>query len=264
MTALLFVVSIPFLRDQFSDGVEALLDIPVQSGVRKIRPVREAEAIAEFLKNEFYQPDFDRYREPFREVVANPNFNNERDNALRKALLYRRRGRLWRELPPDTEWWEITLDMADLQRIRVFPRNQWRRHADDAYQLLDTAERIGARIESRSSNAFLAKLHAMSTDFADAPEHSAVLLIGIDERSPLTIIEGNHRMTAAALVSPEQVPRQFRFLCGFSPRMMDCCWYQTDLGTLWHYAKNSVTYIFEDRHRVINQALRERSRVSPA
>jgi len=264
MTALLGVVSIPFLRTQFAGDAEDAPELPFHSSVRKIRPIREAEVIAEFLKNEFYQPEFDRYREPFREVVANPDFNNQRDNALRRALLYRRRGRLWREIPADTEWWEITLDTADLHRIRVFPRNQWRRHADDRYQLLDTAERIGARIESRSSNAFLAKLHSMSTDFADAPEHSAVLLIGIDERSPLTIIEGNHRMTAAALVSPAQVPRQFRFLCGFSPRMMDCCWYQTDLATLWHYAKNSVTYVFEDRHGVIDAALREREHVTQA
>lgn len=260
MTALLAVVAVPFVRTQLVGQPPHA--VRVQSGVHKIRPVREAEAIAEFLKNEFYQPDFDRYREAFREVVSSPDLNNERDNALRKALLYRRRGRLWRELPPDTEWWEITLDTGDLQRIRVFPRNQWRRHADDSYQLLDTAARIGARIESRSTNAFLAKLHAMSTDFADAPEHSAVLLIGIDELSPLTIIEGNHRMTAAALVSPEQVPRQFRFLCGFSPRMMDCCWYQTDFATLWHYAKNSVTYVFEDRYGVIEKALREKGYVT--
>ncbi|MGH9528441.1 MAG: lipopolysaccharide biosynthesis protein [Terriglobales bacterium] len=264
MTALLAVVAVPFLRAQLSGEEQALPVARVQSGVRKIRPVREAEAIAEFLKNEFYQPEFDRYRDAFRELVANPDLKNERDNVLRKALLYRRRGRLWRELPADTEWWEITVDLRDLQRIRVFPRNQWRRHADDSYQLLDTAERIGARIETRSSNAFLAKLHSMSTDFADAPEHSAVLLIGIDESSSLTIIEGNHRMTAAALVSPEQIPRQFRFLCGFSPRMMECCWYQTDLATLWHYAKNSVTYVFEDRHGVIDKALRERRHFTQA
>jgi O-antigen/teichoic acid export membrane protein len=258
MTALLAVVAIPFLRTQFAIQVLPEREVLVQFGVHRVHRVREAEAIAEFLKNEFYQPEFDPYREPFHDVVANPDFENESDNILRRALLYRRRGRLWRELPPDTEWWEITLDTDDLRRIRVFPRSQWRRHADDSYQLLDTAERIAGRIQSRSSNAFLAKLHSMSTDFADAPEHSAVLLIGIDERSPLTIIEGNHRMTAATLVSPEQVPRQFRFLCGFSPRMAECCWYQTDLSTLWHYAKNSVAYVFEDRHGIINEALRSR------
>ncbi|MGH9511793.1 MAG: lipopolysaccharide biosynthesis protein [Terriglobales bacterium] len=261
MTVLLLVVSVPFLRAQFAGAVAPALDVGVRSGLQKIRRVREAEAIAEFLKNEFYQPEFDRYREPFRHLVAHPNFENEGDNALRKALLYRRRGRLWRELPPDTEWWEATLETGDLQRIRVFPRSQWRRHADESYQLLDTAQRIGARIESRRSNAFFAKLQSMSTDFAEMPEHSAVLLIGIDECSPLTIIEGNHRMTASTLVSPEQVPRQFRFLCGFSPRMKECCWYQTDLSTLWHYAKNSITYVFEDRHRIINEGLEKRAGV---
>jgi len=73
------------------------------------------------------------------------------------------------------------------------------------------------------------------------------LLIGLDESSPLTIIEGNHRMVAATMVSPFIVPERFRFYCGFSPRMTECCWYKTDVSTLWHYAKNSVKYIARDR-----------------
>jgi hypothetical protein len=137
----------------------------------------------------------------------------------------------------------------------VFPRNQWRKHAKNSYYLLETAERIRERILAQSSDAFIAKLRSLSIELAGAQTHSSVLLIGIDESAPLTIIEGNHRMTAAALVSPEQVPSRFRFLCGFSPRMMECCWYQTDLSTLWHYAKNSVEYLFLDRQVVINEAL---------
>lgn len=258
MTTLLIVVSIPFLRTQLAGGVRFVPEMAGPVGVRKIARVTEAEVIAEFLKSEFYQGEFDRYREPFSDVVARPDFTNQHDNRLRRALLYRRRGRLWRELPTDTEWWEITLETSDLERIRVFPRNQWRRHADDSYQLMDTAERIRERIASNPSNRFIAKLRSLSTEFAEAAERSSVILIGIDEQSPLTIIEGNHRMTAATLVSPEQVPRQFRFLCGFSPRMMECCWYQTDLSTLWHYALNSVSYLFEDRHGIINEALRKR------
>ena len=89
------------------------------------------------------------------------------------------------------------------------------------YYLLDTAERIGGRI-SRSSDAFVAKLRSLSAELAHAEaaengKRGTVLLIGIDEKSPLTIIEGNHRMTAAALVSPHKVHLNFRFLCGFSP-----------------------------------------------
>jgi hypothetical protein len=84
------------------------------------------------------------------------------------------------------------------------------------------------------------------------------LLIGLGEAGLLTIIEGNHRMTAAALVSPHDAHLHFRFLCGFSPHMMDCCWYQTDFSTLLRYAKNSVTWLFDNCQVVIDQALQNK------
>ncbi|HZR57536.1 MAG TPA: hypothetical protein VFA74_11730 [Terriglobales bacterium] len=256
MLVLLLVVSLPFLRAQSA----SLSTVNKFSGssITKIRRATEDEVISEFLKSEFYQHEFNEVREAFQDIVTNPDLSNEQDNVLRKALLYRRRGRMWRELPPDTEWWDVTITGSDLQRIRVFPRDQWRKHANHSYYLLDTAERIRTRILAHSTDSFIAKLRSLSIELASAEGHSAVLLIGIDEKSPLTIIEGNHRMTAATLVSPEQVPVRFRFLCGFSPRMMECCWYQTDLSTLWHYAKNSVMYLFLDRHGVINEALQRR------
>lgn len=260
MTVLLVLVSIPFFRVQLRDRSGGKV-LPMLGAVTKLRPVSEDEAISEFLKSEFYQREFNRYREHFRDIVDNPDLGNQQQNALRRALLYRRRGRLWRELPSDTEWWEIELQAEDLRRVRVFPRSQWRKHADDSYYLLDLAERIRQRIFSRSSSTFIAKLRSLTTELANAQqtpeERSSVLLIGLDETRPLTIIEGNHRMTAAALVSPQDAHRRFRFLCGFSPRMTECCWYQTDLRTLWRYGINSVTWLFENRRIVLEEAMRE-------
>jgi hypothetical protein len=92
---------------------------------------------------------------------------------------------------------------------------------------------------------------------ANGVDHSSVLLIGIDESGPLTIIEGNHRMAAASLVAPDAIHRRFRFLCGLSPRMNECCWYQTDLSTLWRYFRNYFTHLFENQDMVIAQAIRE-------
>jgi hypothetical protein len=90
-----------------------------------------------------------------------------------------------------------------------------------------------------------------------------VILITVDEFTPLTILEGNHRMTAAALVSPETVHQRFRFLCGFSPRMSDCCWYRTDLSTLWRYALNTVAYYLIDRHKLTTAILEGEAPPSP-
>ena len=262
MMALLVWVSVPFLRVEIYARPKALGTAQLQGSLTKVRRATEDEAISEFLKGEFYQLEFDRYREAFSDIVNRPDLSNPADNRLRRALLYKRRGRLWREIPVDTEWWEVELQNSDLQRVRVFPRNQWRTHSDRGYSLLGTAESIGRRI-SRSSDAFVAKLRSLRAELAQAQatengKRGTVLLIGLTETSPLTIIEGNHRMTAAALVSPRSAHLHFRFLCGFSPHMIDCCWYRTNLSTLVRYAKNWVTWLLDDYQIVIDHALQNK------
>jgi O-antigen/teichoic acid export membrane protein len=256
MMLLLVSVSIPFLRSQSRAETAAQITLPASGvGVTKIRRVEEDEAILEFLKGEFYQPEFDHYREQFQDIVNYPDLDNARENTIRRALLFVRRGRLWRELPPDTEWWEIELQSSDISRIRVFPRNQWRGLAEGNFYLAAMLGRIRERVKSDESDNFALKLRSLSSSLAKGDDHSAVLLIGIDENSPLTIIEGNHRMAAASLVSALEIHHRFHFLCGFSPRMTECCWYQTDLSTLWRYARNYWTHLFEDQDLVIANAM---------
>ena len=103
MLGLLLAVSLPFIPEIASEETDAFFAgaLPAFS---KVRRVYESEVIAEFLRAEFYQPEFDRYREEFGKVVADADLVDERENAIRKALLFRRRGRLWRELPDDTQW----------------------------------------------------------------------------------------------------------------------------------------------------------------
>src|SRR5260370_21513647 len=113
MMALLLMVTVPFLRERPLLEHEQPLTA-IQSGLRKMKRVEENEAIAEFLRGEFYQEEFSRYREPFADLVSRPDLTSERENSLRRALLFRRRGRLWRELPPHTEWWEVENSPGDL------------------------------------------------------------------------------------------------------------------------------------------------------
>jgi O-antigen/teichoic acid export membrane protein len=257
MMLLLISVSVPFFRAQTGavhPEQAAILDAAV---MQKLRGVSEDEAISEFLKSEFYQPEFDRYREQFEHIVEHPDLSNSRENTIRRALLYLRRGRLWRELPADTEWWEVELHRSDLNRLRVFPRNHWRGLAEGNFYLADMLDRIREKVGSNSPEKYVAKLRSLSSDVANGVDHSSVLLIGIDESGPLTIIEGNHRMAAASLVAPDAIHRRFRFLCGLSPRMNECCWYQTDLSTLWRYFRNYFTHLFENQDMVIAQAIRE-------
>jgi hypothetical protein len=265
MMVLLVLVSIPFLRARSQVSQDGIVEVSAAGGVRRIRRVPEEEIIAEFLRSEFYQPEFDRYREQFRTIVDEPDFDSPRENELRRALLYLRRGRLWRELPQDTEWWEVELQPAHLASIRVFPRNHWRGFADHGFHLSEMIERIRSRVESSPDEPFVVKIRSLAAKFESSPAtpFSSVLLIGIDDTGPFTIIEGNHRMAAATLVSPDDVHRRFRFLCGYSARMTECCWYQTDLATLWKYARNFITYLVDDHDVIIQQALVSRMEVPP-
>jgi len=257
MLALVLIVSIPFLRARPAVSPGAVAE--VQAGLRKIRRVSENEVITEFLQSEFYQEEFSLVRERFATLVSEPDFTDERANNLRKALLYRRRGRLWRELPQDTEWWEVELVPEDLGRVRVFARNQWLRYGTPRFSLLETVEKVRARIVSRSRDSFIQKLRSLSLELLKDTSYSSIILISINESTPLTIIEGNHRMTAAGLVSPGNLHRRFRFICGFSSRMFECCWYRTDAFTLWRYLVNTISYYFVDRHKVAATILKASS-----
>jgi O-antigen/teichoic acid export membrane protein len=259
LTALLMWVSVPFLRVEVRKLPKSMATRQAHPSLTRVRRVSVDEAISEFLKGEFYQPEFDFYRGPFEDIVTRPDLSNFDDNRLRRALLYLRRGRLWREIPVDTEWWEVKLQSTDLRRIRVFPRDQWRQHSNGNYYLLDTTEQIGERI-SQSADPFLEKLRSLSAElaeFAETASYGTVLLIALNDTAPMTIIEGNHRMTAAALVSPGDTHRRFRFLCGFSPHMTECCWYRTDFYTLLRYAVNSVTWLLDDSSEILDGTLQD-------
>ena len=121
------------------------------------------------------------------------------------------------------------------------------------------AERIRTTVESEESSWFSQKVRSVAADLQDKRVPNSVLLIGVDERSPLTIIEGNHRMAAAMMVAPEAVSQQFRFYCGLSPRMTQCCWYQTDVRSLTRYAGNIIRYLFRDRDFFVERELRAKA-----
>ena len=256
MTVLLACVVVPFVR---FEGVEAeeFVDSGPSANLTKLRRVSEDEVIAEFLRNEFYHPEFHRYWQRLEALVLTPDVTDQWQNGVRRALLYRRRGRMWNELPSGTEWWQVELEPADLERVRIFPRSHWRGIASGNFALHQIAGNIRAQAANGINGDFLSKVRSLSTQLRhEEPPANAILMIGIDETSPLTVIEGNHRMVAAMLLSSDTVCKRFRFFCGFSPRMTECCWYKTDLSTLWQYTKNSMKYWAGDPDAEIEEKLR--------
>jgi len=241
MTALLALVALPLL---FKRNLEPPLS--GGAGVRRLHRVNEDEVISEFLKNEFYEREYDGIRGRLLQLVYSPDLDNDRENTLRRALLFRRRGRMWRELPSDTEWWEIELTREDLDRLRAFPRSHWLRLSKGTFYMTDVVEKLKKLSEDNDGRPFVQKIRILNEKLQRPVPETAVVLIAQNEKGPLTIIEGNHRMAAALMVSPELMASRFRFLCGFSPRMSECCWYETDLGSLWRYGRNRIKDLTRD------------------
>jgi O-antigen/teichoic acid export membrane protein len=252
---LLLTVCLAYLRSRLRLGSEVAV-VPALVTMRKVRLLPEDEVISEFLRNEFHHHEFDEDRSRFQRIVEHPDLGSPAENSLRRALLFRRRGGLWRELPPDTQWWEMELQRADIERLRFFPRAQWRKLSRGRFYVNEIVERMrqpGVNLDQ----GFRRKLQAVSKQLREgAAGSTSILLIGEDESSPLTIIEGNHRVAAALLVSPGVLPQRFRVLCGLSPRMSECCWYQTSIGNLFRYAKNKIRGLLRDRDADVERLLK--------
>lgn len=242
MIILFVMVALPLLRKE----IAAPEDLRSYTALAIARSLSEHEVIAEFLRSEFHHPEFEEYRSDFEHLVNHPDLNSHRENALRRALLFLRRGAMWRELPEDTQWVQVRLTRKDLERIRFFPRAQWRRVAEGSFYLTDMVECLRTKWQESPHDNFFQKLRRMSDPVREGAVNPTILLIGVDERSPLTILDGNHRMAAAMLAQPPAALDSLQFICGLSPAMTRCCWYKTNVNTLSRYLTNLLRHIFYD------------------
>lgn len=237
---LLFVaVAVPFLVNSLSDPKDMSPTGPL-SPVRLLRRVPEDVVISEFLRSDFHRSEFRDYQKSMRDIVLKPNLDDADENDKRRALFFIRHLSLWKEIPADTEWYEMEIDESHLENIRIFPRAQWRKVANGSFSISDIIDGMRDR-RSILDTHFTSKVASIAQALGrDGAELGSVIAIGINQGEPLTVIDGNHRLVASLLSTPRQF-RKLRFLCGLSPRMSECCWYNSNLVTLFRYARNVLS-----------------------
>ncbi len=255
MTVLLAAVALPFFINLLANS-KKLITVVSTRAIKLIRRTSENEVIAEFLKSDFDSPEFQDYREILSEIVSRPNLDDESENAKRRALLFMRHRSLWKEIPSGTEWFEVEIVDADLCQIRVFPRAHWRKLAKGNFTITEVAERmrIGEHLVDASFHSKIASIDNQL--HLEDPGFNAVILIGLNEREPLTVLDGNHRLAAAVLSSPSKL-KKLRFLCGLSPRMSECCWYNTNLATLIRYGRNRLARVLTKSEAELSNLLHD-------
>ncbi len=235
---LLLMVGVPFLLDALRNA--SVLAEAETTTLRLIRRISEDEVISEFLKSDFENEAYSKYHATLRSIVFTPDPDDLSERAKRRALLFVRHRALWKELPADTEWFEAKVSAADLNRIRVFPRAQWRKLARGNFAITEVAERMRGR-QDGSRDPFLAKIAEIRLGLAQQnSDPGSVVLIGLNGNDPLTIIDGNHRFVSAVL---EGKIDRLRFVCGLSPAMARCCWYKTNVTNLTRYGSNLLRHL---------------------
>jgi len=91
---------------------------------------------------------------------------------------------------------------TNLSQIKAFPRAQWRRLARGNFSITEVAEGVRTR-KHLVDLSFLLKIVSIGDQLRqEDPGFSAVILIGLNERERLTILDGNHRLVAAMLSTP--------------------------------------------------------------
>lgn len=254
MAVLFVLVSVPFLFTALTNPRVISKGLGLQP-FRLVRPVTEDEVVAEFLKSDFHRHEFREYHDTLREIVSRPDLTSGEENAKRRALLFIRHLSLWKELPEGTEWFQVEVTESDLDNIRIFPRAQWRRIADGNFSATEVADGMRQRPHLLETS-FLAKIDAISDHLRQPdPGLGAVILIGVNESEPLTVLDGNHRLIAAMLSSPTRI-KKLKFVVGLSPRMTECCWYNSNLMTLFRYARNVLTHTVRNPEAELARLLR--------
>jgi hypothetical protein len=236
-------VAITFLIDALATS-KIPQPAPNSCPVSLLRPVTENEVIAEFLNSDLNHPDF-RDLDKAHGLLSEPDQHHADAIAKRHALLLAKRRSLWEELPSETEWHEVKVNEAALDLIRIFPRSQWRKLARGNYSVVRITEGLRAS-QPALDERFLSKIATLGEQLSQRDgKLGTVILLGINEHGPLTVLDGNHRLVAALLSSPAGLSK-LRFMCGFSPRMTECCWYKTNPATLIRYGKHILARAVRD------------------
>ena len=238
MVVLLVLVAVPFFVDSLRNANTR--DSAAPQTIRLLRRISEDEVIAEFLKSDFENAAYRKYHQSMRSIVVSPDLDDRNESAIRRALLFLRHRSLWKELPDATEWYEAEVRGPDLDQIQVFPRAHWRKLARGNFSITQVIERM-RKEEKIGEDQFVSKIcDIRNVLLQQQPLPGSVVLIGLNESDPLTILDGNHRFLAAAL---EGRVHQLRFVCGLSPRMNQCCWYKTNLFNLTRYGSNLIRHV---------------------
>jgi hypothetical protein len=196
--------------------------------MRLLRPTTEDDMVATFLRAEIASERFGAPIEALlrrdgkaRAVVEAPDITDPDANAYRRRLLgecrgYGRDRDVFAGWPASVAWFRATLSPHEVARLRYVEYSYWNALSGGSRLAGDAAEaiRAGREVYEQRNERFLRAAGALRQGVR-FPE---LIVAGGSAEGPLTVLEGNLRLTAYLLV-PECLPEALEVVAGFAAEL---------------------------------------------
>lgn len=193
--------------------------------MKTIKKIDENEMIAVFLQAEIDSPRFSKHILAIlkkngvgREIIENPDVNNEKENIYRANLLDKYRGfgkktLLFDCFPSNVQWERVLLSKDELKKVMFINLDYWVKLSGGSRLAVDAAKNItsGVEVFGKSNKHFweAAELLKRGGKF---PE---IILVSTDKGGKLVTLEGHLRLTVYFL-RPEYTPKELEVIVGYS------------------------------------------------
>ncbi len=155
------------------------------------------EALHNWLKGEWYKPEYDRFRESIAQNILNePDFTNPGENNIRSTLFYHGRHPMWHPTIALAKWFKVKLIKGDANRIYHCYCAEWGPITGNSYQVTRTIQNLNGTISDPISRQIVQTVNNIQAGLNDTSVVNGLIMIGRNLDSNLTVIEGNHRFTA--------------------------------------------------------------------
>lgn len=168
-----------------------------------IRKASDPEMRHAWLKSEWFRIK-NHYLDTNQKILDSPNFEDEKENELRRQLLIRR-GPILDSLPRDITWYAVEVEQVDVEKLYIIPIFDWFLDTGETFRLVDAivnlAPNRGYYNQSRETCA-IDHFNEVSRKLSfwecgkEAQANERLILVATETKGPFTIIDGTHRAVA--------------------------------------------------------------------
>lgn len=193
---------------------------------------------------------------PDSQLVDDPDLTDRVQNAARKELLYRDRGKILQEVPDQVPHMWVGIEESDLPKLCIVPCAEWFLDTGGTFRLIDTPAHLkggrGVRWAWGIASAdHLAKVDAIAQRLADydaVTTDEVLIIIAANKVGPYSIIDGTHRAAALYRNYLAKPNMPWKGILAVDPAIAECQWHiesekaqknlaqlklDAELGALW-------------------------------